>query len=133
MKQKIVAIILIISFCSTFIYAQEEEIAIPYKPDEFPQWTVDLRRAEIITIGSFPLSFMFTALIYDISMAASNNFDPTIPFGSNRSQQDVTNLLLISAGVSVAIGLTDFIIHQVKRNNLEKEQQELDEQRKNNN
>ena len=110
----------------------DDEIAVPYKPDEFPEWTVDLRRAEIITIGSFPLAFMFTALVYDVSMSAASGFDPTIPFGSNRTQDDIVNLLLISAGVSVAIGLADFIIQQVKKSNIKKEKQELDEQRKNN-
>jgi hypothetical protein len=132
MKKRFISMLLIISLCSSLMYSQEEEIAIPYKPDEFPQWTVDLRRAEIVTIGSFPLSFMLTALIYDLSKSAASGFDPTVPFGSSRSQDDIRNMLIISGSVSLAIGLTDFIIHQVKRSKKEKEKQELDEQRKNN-
>jgi len=124
--------LMILSFCSSLLYSQDQEIAIPYKPDEFPQWTLDLRRAEIVTIGSFPLSFMFTAIIYDLTKSASAGFDPTIPFGSSRSQEDIKNMLIISGGVSLAVGLTDFIIQQVKRSKKEKEKQELDEQRKSN-
>lgn len=129
MKKNTLTLLLILTLCSTFLYSQESEIAVPYKPDEFPQWAVDLRRTEIITIGSFPLSFMFTAIIYDVAKFAS---DSSIPFGSSRSQDDIKNMLLISGGVSLAVGLTDFIIQQVKRSKIEKEQQKLDEQRNNN-
>jgi len=132
MIKKGLFLLLILSFCSSLLYSQDQEIAIPYKPDEFPQWTLDLRRAEIVTIGSFPLSFMFTAIIYDLTKSASAGFDPTIPFGSSRSQEDIKNMLIISGGVSLAVGLTDFIIQQVKRSKKEKEKQELDEQRKSN-
>jgi len=112
MIKKGLFLLLILSFCSSLLYSQDQEIAIPYKPDEFPQWTLDLRRAEIVTIGSFPLSFMFTAIIYDLTKSASAGFDPTIPFGSSRSQEDIKNMLIISGGVSLAVGLTDFIIQQ---------------------
>jgi len=132
MIKKGLFLLMILSFCSSLLYSQDQEIAIPYKPDEFPQWTLDLRRAEIVTIGSFPLSFMFTAIIYDLTKSASAGFDPTIPFGSSRSQEDIKNMLIISGGVSLAVGLTDFIIQQVKRSKKEKEKQELDEQRKSN-
>lgn len=133
MKKKLISLILLGSICFSTLFAQEQdELVVPYKRDEFPPWTVDLRRAEIITVGSFPLSFMLTALVYDFVQSASTGFDATIPFGSSRGQDDIRKLLIISGSVSLAIGLTDFIIHQVKRSRIEKEQEELDEQRKNN-
>ena len=131
MKNRLICILLLFSFCSIAVFGQED-IAIPYKPDEFPQWTVDLRRAEIITVGSFPLSFMLTALVYDLSVAASNGFGSSVPYGSSRTQDDIKNMLLISAGISAGIGLTDFIINQIKRAKTRKEQEKLDEQRRNN-
>jgi len=135
--QKIIALILIIAISTTLIFSQDTTPA-PYKPDEFPEWTVDLRRAEIVTIGSFPLSFIFTAIVYDLSLLAydyslydSENASSILPqYGSHREQIDIIRLLSIAAGVSVAVGLTDFIIQRVKKNKIEKEQQELDEQRK---
>ena len=117
---------------TSLLYGQEDTLPAPYKPDEFPTWTLDLRRAEIVTLGSFPISFMLTALVYDIVKAAEVRFDPAYPFGSNRSQDDIKTLLLVSGGISLTIGLTDFIIHQIKRAKKNKEQRILDEQRKNN-
>lgn len=131
MKNKLICILLLISFCSVTIFGQED-IAVPYQPDEFPQWTVDLRRAEIVTVGSFPLTFMLTALVYDLSVAASNGFGSSVPFGSSRTQDDIETMLLVSAGISAGIGLTDFIISQIKRAKARKEQEKLDEQRRNN-
>ncbi len=125
----IIMLLLIIPF--GFLFSQEDvDTPIPYMPDEFPEWTLDLRRAEIITIGSFPLAFLVTALVYDVSMSAASGF--TAEFSSFRSQDDIRNIILISAGISVVIGLVDFIIHQVRKSKKEKEKQELNEQRKNN-
>ena len=129
MKNRFILLILIFGLLQGFLYS-EEEVAIPYKRDEFPQWTLDLRRAEIVTIGSLPLSFMFTALAYDVYKSAASGFDPQVPFGSSRTQDDIIKLLVISSSVSLAIGITDFIIHQVKRSNTRKEKERLDEQRK---
>ena len=92
--RRVVALLLIFLFFIGCLYSQEE-LPVPYRPDEFPEWTVALRRAEIITIGSYPLTFMLTALVYDISMAASTGFDPKVPYGSSRSQDDIRNLLLM--------------------------------------
>lgn len=133
MKNKLISLIILISLCSTLLIAQEQnDVVVPYKLEEFPQWSLDLRRAEIITVGSFPLSFMLTALAYDFVQMASTGFDGSVSFGSSRDQDDIEKLLIISGSVALTVGLTDFIIHQVKRSRSEKEQEELDEQRKNN-
>lgn len=133
MKKKLISLIILISLCSSMLLGQEnDDVVVPYKQDEFPQWTLDLRRAEIVSVGSFPLSFMLTALAYDFVQSASTGFDGSVSFGSSRDQDDIKKLLIISGSISLAIGLTDFIIHQVKRSRSEKEQEELDEQRKNN-
>lgn len=131
MKHKIAVIFMIFSLLSSLLYAEDNTV-IPYKAEEFPLWALDLRRWEIVTIGSFPLSFMLTALVYDVSLYASTGFDGTVSFGENRTQDDIRNLLLISGGISLAIGLTDFIIQKVKTSKIQKEKQELDEQRRNN-
>ena len=38
----------------------------PYREDEFPQWMHDLRRAEVVLIGSFPVTLLLTTLAYEI-------------------------------------------------------------------
>ncbi|MBB6478986.1 hypothetical protein [Spirochaeta isovalerica] len=140
MKSRIIAFVLLVSFTSMACFGQETDIPAPYRPDEFPQWTLDLRRAEIVTFGSFPLSFMVTALVYDLTYLAidsynynndSNLYDRA-SFASHRTQDDITRLLLISGGVSLTIGLADFIINKVKQKKAEREKQELNEQRNNN-
>lgn len=46
----------------------EEEVntPVPYEEDEFPQWLWSLRRFEIIAIGSFPLTYLLTLIVYDL-------------------------------------------------------------------
>lgn len=75
---------------------------------------------------------MLTALVYDITYYAIDSGDYGAIFGSHRDQDDITNLLLISGGVSLAVGLTDFIIHRVKLSKERKAAQERDEQRRDN-
>ncbi|MBN2658705.1 MAG: hypothetical protein JXR86_16740 [Spirochaetales bacterium] len=140
MKKRLVAILIIIAFASSILTGQETEIPAPYKPEEFPRWTLDLRRAEIVTFGSIPLSFMVTALVYDLTYLAIDNVnyndDPDLyeraSYGSHRTQDDITNLLLISGGVSLAIGLADFIINKIKEKRADRKEQEINEQRRNN-
>lgn len=116
------------------LFSEESDLPAPYRRDEFPQWTLDLRRAEVITVGSFPLSFMLSALLYDATYFAIDSIESEntgdAQFGSHREQEDITRLLLISGGVSLSIGIADFIIHQVRRNRAEREEQELNEQRR---
>lgn len=101
---------------------------------------MDLRRAEVVTIGSFPLTFMLTALVYDISHYARDYNDyfndsdanERATYGSHRTQDDIKKLLLISGGISLTVGLADFIINKIKQSKAEKEEQEKNEQRRNN-
>lgn len=140
MKNRLFALILVCLFFSGRISAQETAVPAPYRPDEFPPWTLDLRRAEVVSVGSFPFTFMITALVYDITYYAvdmgnyNNNPDQysIASFGSHRSQDDIKTLLLIAGGASLTIGLTDFIINRIKRNKSEKREQEKNEQRQNN-
>lgn len=83
---------------------------LPYQREEFPEWLHDLRRFEIILVGSFPISFLGTTLIYDTVRDYGFNNAPTT---AAESQEDITNKILISIGVSGAIAITDFIIHKI--------------------
>ena len=66
----------------------------------FPQWTKDLRRAEIVAFGSFPLVYLFTNLGTGL----------IVPGRFNTGE-----VLLIAAGGAVLIGFVDFCIEQGKR------------------
>lgn len=41
--------------------------AEPYEPDEFPRWARDLRRAEIVALGSLPIALLASRLLYGLA------------------------------------------------------------------
>jgi hypothetical protein len=90
---------------------------VPYERDEFPEWAHDLRRAEIIFIGSFPITFLFSSIGYDVIRFAANGFSreyapallnnpTTVPL----SNGERLGVVLTSLGISAVIALVDFII-----------------------
>ncbi len=66
----------------------------PYSKDEFPKWSLDLRRAECIFFGGIPIAFPLTALTLNVV-----NTDVTF-----------VKTLGIACAVSAAIALIDYII-----------------------
>lgn len=100
----------------------------PYTPEEFPEWAHDLRRAEVVSIGSFPLTYLLTTLVFDIGRYVDKlSTDPEnaavyapLFFGDVTrkvySEEEKTGLLLGSVGVSLTVALIDFIIGQIEKN-----------------
>jgi hypothetical protein len=93
-----------------------------FDTSDFPLWGKDLRRAEIIAFGTFPFT-MFTATFFmDAWRTYDHDWDTRYapwPFKTagaiemTRSEHEIT---LAAAGIaSLALGLTDFIIVQIKR------------------
>lgn len=123
MKNKLVSLILVFSFIfsSAAVFAETPE---PYKEDEFPGLFKDIRRAEIITLGAMPFITFNVTLGYSFGKFAAHNFDSDYfvnPFSSTDensfSTDEQIGIILTSIGISAGIGLTDFIVHAVKRNN----------------
>lgn len=100
----------------------------PYAQEEFPSWIHDLRRAEIITLGAMPFITLNTSLCYSFGNYALHNFDANYfvsPFSkksdnSSYSTDEQIGILLTSLGISLGIGITDFIVHSIKRSNAKK-------------
>ena len=128
-KKRFVFIFLLLSILATpQVFSQvngpetEDHIPEEYEDDEFPVWTQDLRRAEIITIGSFPITFFIAQLSYGIYRYIGNDFDiqysPVFFMGSGSanpySKDEKTAIILISVGLSAAMALTDFIIGKLE-------------------
>lgn len=124
--KKILLLLVLILFTAVSISAQT---ALPapdntpeeYEDDEFPQWMKDLRRGEIIAIGSFPLTFFATQLIYGFVRYAKNDFDdaynPGFLIGSSSAEpytdKEKGEIILISISASLAFALADFIIGKI--------------------
>lgn len=90
-----------------------------YDDKEFPQGLKDLRRFEIITLGSLPFVTLDTTLAYSTIRYAQHNFDsayqPDIFSKSNFSQDEQKQIIATSICISVGIGLTDYIFQLIKR------------------
>ena len=89
----------------------------------FPQWTKDLRRAEIVAFGSFPFSFFLTSFTIDTVRLFGNSFDMRYapwPFKAagavNMTRQEQSLTIGIAAGISVLIALIDYFIVLDQRN-----------------
>jgi hypothetical protein len=96
----------------------------PYTKDEFPQWAHDLRRTEIVTFGSLPFVTLTATLGFGIGRWANGGQFPN-PLSKNTSgytQDEQLQILLISAGTSVVLGLTDLTINLIKRHTAKKNQ-----------
>jgi hypothetical protein len=116
--------LLLLTCFSISAYAQKlppPEPLMPeeYDPDEFALWAHDLRRFEVVTVGTYPLTFLLTSLVYDFSVYAANGFSPEYSMGSQRDSTDIAIIAGSAAGVSVVIGVVDLIINTNKRNKKE--------------
>jgi hypothetical protein len=90
--------------------------------DELPQWVRDLRRADIITFGSFPFTFFLAGIIVDTYRASQHGWDTRygpwpVNMGGSVSRTTGEHLATISvaAGGAVLVATADYIIQRVKR------------------
>jgi hypothetical protein len=92
--------------------------------EEFPLWAKDLRRAEIVTFGSFPFTLLFSTIAMDTYLYGTNNWDnryapwPLRPAGAIEMSLDNRLITIFGAlGISVLVAVADHIIVRVKRSN----------------
>ncbi len=94
---------------------------VPYSPSEFPGWVNDLRRAEIITIGAFPISLLVTSLSYQLYRYVQNGFQQAyapalISSGANPlSNQERIGIIMSGIGVSIVIAFIDYGLGKVNK------------------
>lgn len=127
MNKTITAFILLLALCGVVVSqpaqnedTQEEESHRPYTQEEFPGWLRQLRRAEIVFFGSFPITMVFTTLSYEgfrlvRSVVEQNAVAGTMAteFGSF-SEDEKIGLLLSGAILAVAVSVVDFILERAE-------------------
>jgi len=86
-----------------------------YSPDEFPTWAWDIRRFEIVAVGTFPITYLFVSLIYDFSIYAAHNFNTRYSIGSQRGTRDIGIIVGSAAAVSFVLAVTDLFINLNRR------------------
>lgn len=94
---------------------------VPYAPEEFPGWLRDIRRGEVILIGSFPITLLFTSFFYQVYRYAANNFTAqyapglfgasTIPLTTDERIQ----VLISGAVVSAVVAIIDYILGKTQK------------------
>ncbi len=90
-----------------------------YDPEEFPPWAHDLRRYEVVAIGSYPITFVASSLIYDFSVYAANDFNPAYSMGSQRDGRDIAIIVGTAACISLVIATVDLFINSSRKKNQE--------------
>ena len=68
--RNLVAVLLLFTIAAQLAGAQTLEVPssepAPYTNEEFPQWALDLRRAEIVATGTLPLTLLVARLLYGL-------------------------------------------------------------------
>jgi len=92
----------------------------PYEKEEFSEWILDLRRAEIIFFGLIPLALGLTFEVYDIFRYYTNNMDPLYkpwpfkePNAATYETEEQIGIIITAVSISALITLADFIIEKI--------------------
>jgi hypothetical protein len=130
-----IALMLCCSLMASFpLVAAEPTVTIePYTKDEFPGWLQDMRRAEIVSLGSLPFVTLGVTLGYSLYRYFSHDMNPDYfpnPFAKSSSAARLTTdeqlgILFTSLGVAAVVGITDFTISSIQRHKRNKAYQEL--------
>jgi len=124
----------ILFFCGLIInvYSQTRSASTGFDMTGFPLWAKDLRRAEIVAFGSFPLMYFFANFGVDTYRWSNHGSDMRYvpwPFNSagtiEKTQNEKFMTLGIAAGGAVLAALIDYGIMRYKRSRLEKELESL--------
>ena len=96
----------------------------PYTDDEFPQWSKDLRRAEIVSLGAIPFAAISVTMAYggyQYASGKSDSFPNPLSRNNSYTKEEIFKLVGVSAGVGLSVGLVDFVINYTRRKKAEKE------------
>jgi hypothetical protein len=111
-------------------YCQEQQGETPeaeeYREEEFSPFLRDLRRAEIVMLGSFPLTLFFCLEFFDIYRYIDNGGDyryapwpfrppDAVPYEPAQRK----GVLLSALSASLLIAVADYVIARVKQKRLE--------------
>lgn len=122
MIKKFIFLLLLSMYSSTFVFGEnwvlishlnDEAEPEPYEKEEFPEWAWYIRRFEIMLLGSFPIIYIMTSFSYDLYYLAASGGEDS--FGSHRDDQDLINMVVITASICGVIAIADLIISLVKR------------------
>jgi len=97
-----------------------------YKEEEFSPFLRNLRRAEIVMFGSFPITLFLTLEVFDIYRYIDHYSDPDLyrytpwPIRSADpapyERREIAGILVSAVSASMLIAVADYIIGKAKEN-----------------
>lgn len=125
MKRFIALLVIIIySSCSFYSQTASQSKVIPesYTKEEFPNWAHQIRRTEIITLGSLPFTTLGVSTVYGLFRYITNSFNPEyIPnplakssSAANLDEDEQKNIVIAAVSVSLIVGIVDLVITLLK-------------------
>lgn len=122
--KRVFFVFFILTLFPFMIYAQEIDMTDvevePYDTVQFPPFLLEMRRSEIITLGSYPFTSMAVGVGYSFFKYFSNGMDPKyrpISFmktsSANFTDEETRGIILGAAGLSLGIGIIDFFLNQI--------------------
>ncbi|MFP4114499.1 MAG: hypothetical protein ACOC2Y_06525 [Spirochaetota bacterium] len=122
------AVLLVAAVGTPGAYAEEGggstviEDAEPYEPGEFPEWATAARRAEIVALGSFPITLFVSRSLYTLgrfAVASINRgelapdylppaFAP--PGAQPLTEEDEVWMLVGAVSLSAVVALIDYVL-----------------------
>jgi hypothetical protein len=120
MKRAPIALLLACFICAAPLAAEtesaedkkKEDTGENYAPDEFPLWLREVRRAEVVSVGSFPSPFMPRPNTVYKFIAATSQAKPHSSTSHIQRRQE--SLLYAGIGLAVFIGFLDWILGKVE-------------------
>jgi len=134
MAEKVIPILIFLILLAVPLCAQERESggeeAEEYTEEEFSPFLHDLRRAEIVMLGSFPLSLFLTMEVYDIYRYVSFRGDPDQyryapwpfrpPDAAGYSSSENLGIFLGALSASLLVAVADYIVGRVREQQAER-------------
>lgn len=107
MFKRLLVLLLIITLLASPLFAEAELSYEPYGEEEFPIWTMKMRRAESLFFGSLVITLPVSMLAWSLMANA----------GWVNGETNFSNFLCqagIASALSLTIATTDFIIGEVQ-------------------
>jgi hypothetical protein len=108
----------LVTFTAATAWAADPVVIEPYTRDEFPAWAHDLRRTEIITLGSLPFVTLTVTMGYSFYNYAFAGGDAPNVFDRDAdafSEDDQKMIIGISIVVSALLGIIDLALTANRR------------------
>jgi len=144
--KRITSALIALVFASSLVFAEKSSDKTtshtpePYTKEEFPIWAHDLRRTEIITLGSLPFVLLQSTIVYSFWRYYDNDFSSeyypnplsNTSAGAGLDQDEQKMLLATSAAISVGLGIVDLTVQVIRRHLKKRKNRRLQKEKEKN-